>query len=51
MEKYRCDCCGRVLEKSEVHITRDDDLGEIYMNCKYCGGECREYDEEEEDGK
>ena len=46
---YICDCCGRILHNSEVNITWDDTLDEIYVNCKYCGGECMDYKEEEDD--
>ncbi len=49
MTLYICDCCGRILHNSEVNITWDDTLDEIYVNCKYCGGECMDYKEEEDD--
>lgn len=46
---YKCDCCGRILLDSEVNFTYDDRLDETYINCKHCGNECREYDDEEWD--
>ena len=44
MGEYFCDCCGRRLDRSEVGRFWDDSLNEIYLYCKYCGGECTDYD-------
>lgn len=49
MIRYICDCCGRILLNSEVNVTWDDSLDEIYVNCKHCGYECCEYDKESEE--
>lgn len=44
MGEYFCDCCGRRLDRSEVGRFWDESLNEIYLYCKYCGGECTDYD-------
>lgn len=44
MGEYFCDCCGRRLDRSEVGKFWDESLNEIYLYCKYCGGECTDYD-------
>lgn len=51
MEKYFCDCCGRVLDDSEVNVFWDDSLDEIYVSCKYCGSDCFDYDEDDVEDK
>lgn len=47
MGKFFCDCCGRKLDRSEIRRVWDDNLNEIYLYCKYCGGECTDYDLDE----
>lgn len=46
---YECTICGAILEPHECMITYSDELCEIYVSCPRCGGECREYDPEEEE--
>lgn len=49
MREYFCDCCGRRLDRSEVRVIWNDGLDEMYYYCKYCGGECTDYEELEKD--
>ncbi|HBH95297.1 MAG TPA: hypothetical protein DDX91_06055 [Ruminococcaceae bacterium] len=43
MGEYFCSCCGRRLDRSEVRRFRNDELDEIYFYCRYCGGECTDF--------
>lgn len=47
MSKYICSCCDRLLDQDETKTVWDDVYDEIYVNCRYCGGECFEADDEE----
>lgn len=47
---YECNTCGAILEPHECIITHSEKLCEIYVSCPHCGGECENY-EEEDDGE
>lgn len=44
----KCTICGEILESHECIITHSDELCEIYVNCPRCGGECVDYEEDED---
>lgn len=57
MTEYYCECCENLLTEREIRVIYDDKSDEIYLICRYCGSECREWDggdeeyEEEEENK
>lgn len=52
---YQCTICGEILEPHQCKFSADEERCEIYVSCPRCGGECENYNEDEEgyeeDGK
>lgn len=45
---YECNTCGAILEPHACIITHSEKLCEIYVSCPRCGGECVDYEEDED---
>lgn len=46
---FKCTVCEKVLEPHSCKFSADGRHCELYVICPYCGGECREYNPEEEE--
>lgn len=47
MKEYICQSCGAYLEPDDTIQYRDEEYDELYITCPYCGGDCRDPEEEE----
>ena len=46
---FKCTVCEVILEPNRCIFSADESHCELYVLCPCCGGECENYDEEDED--
>lgn len=51
MREYYCDCCESLLTEREIREIYDERSGELYLVCRQCGSECREWYDADDDNE